>query len=850
MKKLTQTLLGIFLAATASVEAQQVKTIPVELLAPTHTQKKRCQTMEGIEVARRRDPLAFEAEIAARRSRARFNTARVTALTAPVTIPVVVHVVLTNPSIITDAQVDALIARLNLDFSGLNPDSTNAGAFLPLRGHSMIRFARARRTPSGQLTSGIERRVGVTQIGLDTYQDIKHTSQGGLDPWDVEKYYNIWVGVGESGLLGIAPAIGRGNATETPTSGIGIDGVCIDYSVFSNGCFSDPDFNLGRTVVHEIGHNFGLYHIFSGCNPGDDFQDSEDGLPQTLNGSADDTPSQSVETSGCLTGVVASNCTGVSSKMYQNYMDYTNDACYSMFTKGQVKRMEYTLEIYRPGYLTTQGHLPPATLPGLDVAPSLVLSPGGVEFNNSTCSITSYGVPFCAGNITPRIEVTNRGTTTITSITVKVQLNGGTPTSTTINGLNIPTSGTANVTLPVVALPAGNNVVKYITSAPNGGADAVATNDTLTQTINLAAPIAGPITADFESTSFPPANFVIDNPGGDTTWRRAGTGRSSTGSLFINNYDNENIGSIDDFRSNSIALAPGADSLVVSFDVAHKAYNTQLSDTLQVLVTPNCGVSYTSIFKKWGSSTLATAGTTTASYLNPAAGDWRSERVAILASSLNSNTVNVLFRDKNRYGNNIFVDNINIRSTCKTTSVSTQPLASTVCAGTAASFSVAATGNASLTYQWQQNGSNIAGATSNTYSIASAAASNAGNYTVVITNACGVATTSSAAALTVNTGGSCSGSAVANINPDIEAVVLMPNLVRSNTTVRVKAQRAMKIDWTVVDGEGRIVKRFTQSVSAGTNDLKINVQELAAGSYQLVGNSAKGKTSTIRFVRL
>ncbi|MGN6163633.1 MAG: hypothetical protein ACTHOF_03755, partial [Flavisolibacter sp.] len=80
-------------------------------------------------------------------------------LTSIVTIPVVVHIVLPNPFMVTDADVQAQIDRLNLDFSGFNPDSTNAPSqFLAVRGHSQIQFCLAKRTPGGQPTSGIERR--------------------------------------------------------------------------------------------------------------------------------------------------------------------------------------------------------------------------------------------------------------------------------------------------------------------------------------------------------------------------------------------------------------------------------------------------------------------------------------------------------------------------------------------------------------------------------------------------------------------------------------------------------------------------------------------------------------------
>ncbi len=83
-------------------------------------------------------------------------------------------------------------------------------------------------------------------------------------------------------------------------------------------------------------------------------------------------------------------------------------------------------------------------------------------------------------------------------------------------------------------------------------------------------------------------------------------------------------------------------------------------------------------------------------------------------------------------------------------SITTQPASATVNAGASVSFSVVATGTAPLTYQWQLGGAAINGATGDTYSISNVAASQAGSYSVVVTNAAG-SVTSNTATLTVNT---------------------------------------------------------------------------------------------------
>jgi hypothetical protein len=81
--------------------------------------------------------------------------------------------------------------------------------------------------------------------------------------------------------------------------------------------------------------------------------------------------------------------------------------------------------------------------------------------------------------------------------------------------------------------------------------------------------------------------------------------------------------------------------------------------------------------------------------------------------------------------------------------ITTQPQSQTVTTGSAATFTVAASGSG-LSYQWNRNGAAIAGATSATYTIQSAALSDSGaSFTVVVSNS-GGQITSSAATLTAN----------------------------------------------------------------------------------------------------
>lgn len=80
-------------------------------------------------------------------------------------------------------------------------------------------------------------------------------------------------------------------------------------------------------------------------------------------------------------------------------------------------------------------------------------------------------------------------------------------------------------------------------------------------------------------------------------------------------------------------------------------------------------------------------------------------------------------------------------------SITSQPSDLSAAVGGPALFTVVATGYPAPTYQWKKNGVNIPGATNSTLNIANVLFSDAGNYTVVVTNSQG-SVTSTAAVLT------------------------------------------------------------------------------------------------------
>ena len=99
--------------------------------------------------------------------------------------------------------------------------------------------------------------------------------------------------------------------------------------------------------------------------------------------------------------------------------------------------------------------------------------------------------------------------------------------------------------------------------------------------------------------------------------------------------------------------------------------------------------------------------------------------------------------------------------------ITSQPTNLTVNPGQPATFTVTATGAATLTYQWYKNGTAISGATSNSYTNPAAVSTDSGSvYTVTVTNADGTVT-STPATLTVAAGST-------TVNPDAPVITKQP----------------------------------------------------------------------------
>jgi PKD repeat protein/subtilisin-like proprotein convertase family protein len=168
----------------------------------------------------------------------------------------------------------------------------------------------------------------------------------------------------------------------------------------------------------------------------------------------------------------------------------------------------------------------------------------------------------------------------------------------------------------------------------------------------------------FEDALFPPSGWTLIDDGNDlNVWERnssAGGFGLSSSSMYFNNFSINVSGKKDEMQTR-LDVA-GLTSAQLTFDVAYQPYNTtNYSDSLQVLVSTNCGASFTSVYLKGGGTLATVAGTTTSAFV-PASSQWRTETIS-LNGYLSSGSLLVSFKNLGHYGNNLYIDNVAVNGT-------------------------------------------------------------------------------------------------------------------------------------------------------------------------------------------
>lgn len=159
--------------------------------------------------------------------------------------------------------------------------------------------------------------------------------------------------------------------------------------------------------------------------------------------------------------------------------------------------------------------------------------------------------------------------------------------------------------------------------------------------------------------NFPPTGFSIQSESAGGEWSlntSIGGYGQSTQCAYFDNYYIDSQGSADDLRM-SLDLA-GADEASLIYDIAYTLYGYPYVDTLAILVSADCGATFEELYRKGGEE-LATAPATT-DYFTPTNEQWRTDTLDLSAYAGSEHLI-VAFRNLGRYGNVLYIDNINLQ---------------------------------------------------------------------------------------------------------------------------------------------------------------------------------------------
>lgn len=548
-------------------------------------------------------------------------------------IPVVVHVIHTGTVIgiganIPAEQVFSQIKILNQDFRRLNPDTVNTPEeFLDVAADARIEFVLARRDPDGMPTNGINRVEGPREnypLGFNAF-----ISQ--LASWPPEDYLNIWVLPLQAPNIGYAtfPISNELEGLDFPATTRQTDGVTIDYRYFGSGGNALTSVS-GRTATHEVGHFFGLRHIWGDSNSCDvgDF--------------VDDTPAQRGFTRNC-TATPQFSCD--SRDMVENYMDYSPDNCMNIFTQGQVDRMDVVLRFSpRRNSLLFSNALDLPDLLENDVSVERILEP-----ENYVCS----------PEVTPSIIVANKGSNQIQELDVAIRLND---TELEIKRFELALNYGETTTLSFnpISIPAGNsNIFEVEVLTVNG-----------TENFDPINNYKNSFPRHIEHISLPfvysPNDFKdwdIQNPDNSFTWEQISLAIDGTEEslIYLNGFNYNVQGEVDYFISPSFDLSD-FDQAQLTFNLAYAPFDNELyQERLTVAVSVDCGNTFEVVDNLYSKryESLATQPLTFSAFTPSTNDQFRRELVNFSAYSGFSD-VRVAFISSNGFGNNIYLKDIAI----------------------------------------------------------------------------------------------------------------------------------------------------------------------------------------------
>ncbi len=186
-------------------------------------------------------------------------------------------------------------------------------------------------------------------------------------------------------------------------------------------------------------------------------------------------------------------------------------------------------------------------------------------------------------------------------------------------------------------------------------------NDSIQYTVTSSPTATVPLAEDFQAPVFPPVNWSVVSSGTTYRWDVAtvvGSDGLTTRTAWFDDFSYNSPGAEDDLILPVTDLS-SLSNPILTFDVAYAVYSTGYDDGLRVEISTDCGQTFQPTgYEKIGSA-LATVPPSSSDWEPVDAASWRNDTVDL--STFSGQSVILKFVNINDYGNNIYVDNINLK---------------------------------------------------------------------------------------------------------------------------------------------------------------------------------------------
>jgi len=283
------------------------------------------------------------------------------------------------------------------------------------------------------------------------------------------------------------------------------------------------------------------------------------------------------------------------------------------------------------------------------------------DLNTSTfyqidAGVRTITIPYfaCSDTISPSVLIKNFGQDTLFSFQLNYKIDNGTVITQPWSGVLVPAQSTT-VSISPIAVAGGIHTFTAYTSNPNGSTDANPSNDQKVFSFEIDNTIlSAPVTEGFEADSLPVADWRVLGTSLYSVQPYGGFGNSSF-SLMADFYSTS--AGQGNFTSKRINLTNAVSPVRLDFNLAYAEYSPSYRDSLCISASTDCGGTWVRMYLKSG--TALSTRSDTAGIFYPTASDWRAESVN-LNPWIGYPEVMVRFEAISGYGNNLFIDDINL----------------------------------------------------------------------------------------------------------------------------------------------------------------------------------------------